>query len=121
MKNESVKKSLEKSKNVLEKHKNAQAKNLHKKDQHVYNNCYELRSRAINQKSIRVNDSNNGFQTKTSSKVKVIIVEISWSKTWAENDVLCWVIFLKCNWSFMAPTQKTRFSASRFTAPAKAV
>ena len=24
-----------------------QAKNLHKKDQHVYNNCYELRSGAI--------------------------------------------------------------------------
>ena len=36
MKNESVKKSLEKSKNVLEeKRKNSQAKNLHKKDQHV--------------------------------------------------------------------------------------
>ena len=50
MKNESVKKSLEKSKNVLEeKHKNCQAKNLHKKDTHVYYNCYELRSRAINQ------------------------------------------------------------------------
>ena len=49
MKNRSVKKSLEKSKNVLEeKRKNSQAKNLHKKDQHVYNNCYELRSRAIN-------------------------------------------------------------------------
>ena len=31
MKNESVKKSLEKSKNVLEKRKNGQAKNLHKK------------------------------------------------------------------------------------------
>ena len=42
-------KSLEKSKNVLEeKRKNGQAKNLHKKDQHVYNNCYELRSRAVN-------------------------------------------------------------------------
>ena len=41
--------SHEKSKNVLEeKRKNSQAKNLHKKDQHVYNNCYELRSRAIN-------------------------------------------------------------------------
>ena len=49
MKNESVKKSPEKSKNALEeKRKNCQAKNLHKKDQHVYNNCYELLSRAIN-------------------------------------------------------------------------
>ena len=49
MKNESVKKSLGKSKNVQEeKLKNGQAKNLHKKDQHFYNNCYELRSRAIN-------------------------------------------------------------------------
>ena len=38
MKNESVKKSLEKSKNVLKgKRKNRQAKNLDKKDQHVFN------------------------------------------------------------------------------------
>ena len=36
MTNESVKKS----KNVLEeKRKKGQAKNLHEKDQHVYNNC----------------------------------------------------------------------------------
>ena len=48
MKNESRKKSREKSKNVLEeKLKNVQAKNFHRKDQYVYNNCYELRSRAI--------------------------------------------------------------------------
>ena len=48
MKTESVKKSLEKSKNVLEeKRKNSQAKNLHKKDRHVYKNCYELRSLAM--------------------------------------------------------------------------
>ena len=45
MKNGSVKKSLEKSKN--EKRKNSHAKNLQKKYQRVYNNCYELRSRAI--------------------------------------------------------------------------
>ena len=32
-----------------EKRKNGRTKNLHKKDQHVYNNCYELRSRAIKQ------------------------------------------------------------------------
>ena len=52
MKNKSVKKSLEKSKNVLEeKRKNGQAKKLHKKDQHVYNNCYELLSRATSFKS----------------------------------------------------------------------
>ena len=48
MKNESVKKSLEKSKNVLEeKRKTVKRKNCIKKDTHVYNNCYELRSRAI--------------------------------------------------------------------------
>ena len=48
MKNESVKKSLEKSKNVLEeKRKMFKQKICIKKDQHVYNNCYELRSRAI--------------------------------------------------------------------------
>ena len=47
-KNESVKKSLEKSMNVLEeKRKHGQAKNLHKQDQHFNNNCYELRSRLI--------------------------------------------------------------------------
>ena len=46
MKNESVKKSLEKSWNVLEpKRKNGQI--LHKKDQHDYNNCFKLRSIAI--------------------------------------------------------------------------
>ena len=46
--NESVKKSLEKSKNVLkEKRKIVQQKICMKKDTHVYNNCYELRSRAI--------------------------------------------------------------------------
>ena len=49
MKNESVKKSLEKSKNALqEKHKIVKQNICIKKDQHVYNNCYELRSRAIN-------------------------------------------------------------------------
>ena len=59
MKNESVKKSLDKSKNVLEeKRKNGQAKNLHKKDQHVYINCYEIRSRAIK----------NNFQIPSESK-----------------------------------------------------
>ena len=48
MKNESVKKSLEKSKNVLEeKRKMVKQKICMKKDQDVYNNCYELRSRAI--------------------------------------------------------------------------
>ena len=43
-----MKKSLANSRNVLEeKRKKYRAKNLHKKE-HVYNNCYELRSRAIN-------------------------------------------------------------------------
>ena len=34
------------------KAQNGQAKNLHKKDQHAYNNCYELGSRATNQNEI---------------------------------------------------------------------
>ena len=56
MKNESVKKSLEKSKNILEeKRKMVKRKNLHKKDQHVYNNCNELRSRAINRAQVSEN------------------------------------------------------------------
>ena len=52
MQNESLKKSLEKSKKVLEEQrKKCQEKSLHKeKDQHVYNICYELRSRAIKKK-----------------------------------------------------------------------
>ena len=50
MKNEGVKKSPEKSKNVPEeKSKMVKRTICHKKDQHVYNNCNELRSRAINQ------------------------------------------------------------------------
>ena len=52
MKNESVKKSLEKSKKVLEEErKTVQRKVCLKKDQHVYYNCYELRSRAIKQQN----------------------------------------------------------------------
>ena len=50
LKNEERKreKSLEKSKNVLEeKCKMVKRKNCTKKDQHVYNKCYELCSRAI--------------------------------------------------------------------------
>ena len=48
MMNESVKKSLEKSKNVLEENrKNVKRKICIKNDTHVYNNFYELRSRAI--------------------------------------------------------------------------
>ena len=49
MKNESVKKSLEKSKNVLEEMRKIVKQKIRiKKDTHVYNNCYELRSREIN-------------------------------------------------------------------------
>ena len=56
MMNESVKKSLEKSQNVLEENrKNCPAKKLHKKDTDVYNNCYELRSRAIKKQGKGVN------------------------------------------------------------------
>ena len=47
--NESVQKSLEKSKNVLEeKHKIVKQKISIKKETHVYNNCYN-HSRAIKQ------------------------------------------------------------------------
>ena len=49
MKNESVKKSLEKSKNVLEEKRKMVKRKICIKKTHVYNNCYELRSRAINQ------------------------------------------------------------------------
>ena len=42
MKNESVKKSLEKTKNVLEEKRKMVKRKTCKKDQHVYNNCYEL-------------------------------------------------------------------------------
>ena len=48
MKNESEKKSLEKSKNVLEEKRKKVKRKVCIKKQHVYNNCYELRSRAIN-------------------------------------------------------------------------
>ena len=55
MKNESVKKSLEKSKNVLEeKRKTVKRKICIKKDTHVYNNCFELRSRAIKNNSFMI-------------------------------------------------------------------
>ena len=46
--NESVKKSLEKSKNVLEEKRKMVKQKICLKKPHVYNNCYELRSRAIN-------------------------------------------------------------------------
>ena len=48
MKNESVKKSLEKSKNVLEEKRHMAKRKICIKKTNVYNNCYELRSRAIN-------------------------------------------------------------------------
>ena len=64
MKNESVKKSLEKSKNVLEeKRKTVKRKICIKKDTHVYNNCYELRSRAIKNHSILINAQNRPERT----------------------------------------------------------
>ena len=49
MKNESVKKSLEKSKRVLEekRKKSSSKKFALKQEQHVFNNFYEFRSRAI--------------------------------------------------------------------------
>ena len=45
--NESVKKSLQKSKNVLEEKRKIVKPKICIKKKHVYNNCYELRSRAI--------------------------------------------------------------------------
>ena len=45
--NESVKKSLEKSKNVLEEKRNIVKRKICIKKTHVYDNCYELRLRAI--------------------------------------------------------------------------
>ena len=51
MMNESVKKSLEKSKNVLEEKRKIVKQKICIKKTHVYNNCYELRSRAINKDS----------------------------------------------------------------------
>ena len=48
MKNKSVKKSFEKSQNVLEEKRTIVEQKICIKNQHVYNNCYELRSRAIN-------------------------------------------------------------------------
>ena len=48
MKNESVKKSLEKSNNVLEEKRKMVKRKICIKNTHAYNNCYELRSRAIN-------------------------------------------------------------------------
>ena len=48
MKNESVKKSIEKSKDVPEEKRKMVKQNICIKiDQNVYNNCYEFRSRAI--------------------------------------------------------------------------
>ena len=46
--NESVKKSLEKSRNVLEEKRKIVMRKICIKKTHVYNNCYELCSRAIN-------------------------------------------------------------------------
>ena len=51
MKNESVKKSLEKSKNVLEEKRKTVKRKICIKKAHVYNNSYELRSRAIKHKN----------------------------------------------------------------------
>ena len=62
MKNKSVKKSLKKSKKVLkEKRKNGHAKNLHKKEHHISNNCNELRSRALKHKYVGVLISSLNF------------------------------------------------------------
>ena len=58
MKNESVEKSLEKSKNVLEEKRKMVKKKIciknkiciENRSNYVYNNCYDFRSRAINNK-----------------------------------------------------------------------
>ena len=46
--NESVKKSLEKSKNVVEEKRKIVKQKICIKNKDVYNNCHELRSRPIN-------------------------------------------------------------------------
>ena len=48
MKNSSLKKSLKKSKNVLEQKRKTRQKNCKETHTYVYNNCFKLRSRAIN-------------------------------------------------------------------------
>ena len=71
MMNESVKKSLEKSKNVLEeKRKIAKHKICIKKDKHVYNKCHELRSRAINHLKVK-----NQSVKKSLEKSKYVLEE----------------------------------------------
>ena len=74
-----MKKSLEKSQNVLEeKRKNGQAKNLLKKDQHVYNTCEELLRE-------RLMTSNKWHHTKEAlgdqyGMIKKFVVEVSDAK-----------------------------------------
>ena len=79
MKNASVKKSLKESKNALEeKRRNGQAKNLHKKDQHVYNNWYELRSRAI-KKGQTKNQSSEKLHKKDHT-TNIIATNFAWEQ-----------------------------------------
>ena len=52
----------EKSTNIQEeKHKIGQAKVLHKNEQQVYNNCFKLRSRAIELNGLGFNEEGFGF------------------------------------------------------------
>ena len=60
-----MEKKLEKSKNVLEKRKNCQAKISQLKKTHVYNNCFKLRSRAIN-------ESRTKFHEEVKSQAKLM-------------------------------------------------
>ena len=53
MQNKSVKKSIEKSKHVIEENAKWSSKKFAEKDQQVYNNGYELRSRAIKKTNIK--------------------------------------------------------------------
>ena len=52
---ERVKRSLQKTKNVLEEKRKIVEQKFAFKDQHVYNNCKELRSRAIKKLSSQQN------------------------------------------------------------------
>ena len=85
MKTESVKKSLEKSKNVLEeKRKNGQAKILHKKT-NVYINWYDLRSGAIKNIISLVNSGDKFMLPAKMRSCKLLKVYSSFSKLLLES------------------------------------
>ena len=80
MKNESVKKSHEKSKNVLEE-KRKMVKRKICVDQHVYNNCYDIRSRAIkNLQPLNANSSES-----TGNHFLFTVHKKIWARYWRDK------------------------------------